>query len=299
MSIWEDVVTTGLIGTDRRPVPDELPVGWGTKELDRAVDPAHAMLSLAARHRAATRAGGLLQSCPPGAVAPPSRMPVASHAAHEILVRLLSPPQVDLLNLWLAAAVRHDQRVSAAYWTPLAMLAARTTELDRTALAKGLGERGIWFVEQNPQWARLAKSLRSHAQDEIAPERDASGRDVTEEAVRAHPELILSAVTKWPSELTRAVLEIIASGQLQQRGVRYAATVGTRLPLQHYEQLRLAMHHITRREQSLTPAEGRSVREALLALERMVWLRMEMRSAFSGEPIMVRRLEIPPWDEVP
>jgi hypothetical protein len=24
-----------------------------------------------------------------------------------------------------------------------------------------------------------------------------------------------------------------------------------------------------------------------------------MCSAFSGEPIMVRRLEIPPWDEVP
>ena len=42
-----------------------------------------------------------------------------------------------------------------------------------------------------------------------------------------------------------------------------------------------------------------ATREALLALERMVWLRLEMCSAFSGEPIMVRRLEIPPWDEVP
>ena len=110
MSVWEDVVTTGLIGTDRRAVPDGLPVSWGT-ELDQATDPAHAVLSVAARHRAVTRAGRLLQSCPPGAVAPPSRMPVASRAAHEVLVRLLSPPQVDLLNLWLAAAVRHDQRV--------------------------------------------------------------------------------------------------------------------------------------------------------------------------------------------
>jgi hypothetical protein len=298
VSVWEDVVTTGLIGTDRRPVPGELPVSWGT-ELDQAIDPAHAVLSLAARHRAVARAGGSLQSCPPGAAAPPSRAPVASGAAHEILLRLLSPPQVDLLNLWLAAAVRHDQRVSAAYWSPLAMLAARTTELDRMALAKGLGERGIWFVEQNPQWARLAKSLQSHAHDEIAPEADASGREVTEAAVRAHPELIMGAVTEWSHELTRAVLEIIASGQLQQRGVRYAATVGTRMPLQHYEQLRLAVQHLPRREQSLTLAGGRSVREALLALERMVWLRIEMRSAFSGEPIMVRRLEIPPWDEVP
>jgi hypothetical protein len=29
MSEWEDVVTTGLIGTDRRPVPDALPASWG------------------------------------------------------------------------------------------------------------------------------------------------------------------------------------------------------------------------------------------------------------------------------
>jgi hypothetical protein len=29
MTVWEDVVTTGLIGTDRRPVPDDLPQSWG------------------------------------------------------------------------------------------------------------------------------------------------------------------------------------------------------------------------------------------------------------------------------
>jgi hypothetical protein len=30
-------------------------------------------------------------------------------------------------------------------------------------------------------------------------------------------------------------------------------------------------------------------------LERTVWLRLEMRSAFTGEPIIVDRLEMPPW----
>jgi hypothetical protein len=48
-------------------------------------------------------------------------------------------------------------------------------------------------------------------------------------------------------------------------------------------------------DQPLTPAGLRSVREALLALERTVWLRLEMRSAFTGEPIIVDRLEMPPW----
>ncbi|MET0863366.1 MAG: hypothetical protein ABWZ98_03440, partial [Nakamurella sp.] len=76
-------MTTGLIGTDRRPVPDALPTSWGSS-LDHVADPARAVLSLAARHRAASRAGDLILSCPPGPVGPPNRGPVASRAAHEI-----------------------------------------------------------------------------------------------------------------------------------------------------------------------------------------------------------------------
>jgi hypothetical protein len=293
MSVWEDVVTTGLIGTDRRPVPERQPAIWGA-EIDQAVDPAQAILTLAARHRAFARAGRLLPSCPAGAVAPPNRVPVASPAAHRILVGLLSPPQVDLINLWLIAAVRYGQRVAAAYWTLLAMLAARGPDIDRTALVRAIGDRGVWFVEQNPQWGRLAKSLRSHLQD-ASPEPNVVAVDATEDAVRADPDLIMDAATPWSEQLTRTVVQIIGSGQLRQRGSRYATGVGARLPLQHYELLRSAMAQIAERQESLTPAGLRSVREALLALERTVWLRVEMRSAFSGEPIMVERLEIPRW----
>jgi hypothetical protein len=293
MSAWEDVVTTGLIGTDRRPVPNELPASWGA-EIDQAVDPAHAVLSLAARHRVVIRAGGLLPSCPPGAGAPPNKEPIASRAAHEILARLLSLAQVDLLNLWLVAAAARGKRVAAGYWTPLAMVALRTPQLDRTALAKALGERGVWFIEQNPQWARLAKSLRSPAPGKSSAESAVSVK-VTAEAVRANPELIMDAATPWSEQLVSTVLEIIGSGQLQQRGARYAQQVGVRLPLRHYELLRSAGAQIVAGEKLLTQAGLRSVREAFLTLERTVWLRIEIRSAFSGEPIMDQRLEIPRW----
>ena len=285
MSEWEDVVTTGLIGTDRRPVPDALPASWGSG-LDHVSDPAHAVLSLAARHRAASRAGDLLPSCPPGPVGPPNRVPAASRAAHEILARLLSPPQAALLNLWLAAAAQSGQQVSAAYWTPLAMVAGRMAELDRTAFAAAIGDRGVWFVEQNPQWARLAKDLRSRPRDDAAPQHRVTGVEVTEDAVRADPELIMHAGTPWSKQLSSTVLEIIRSGRLPQRAVRYATVVGIRLPLQHYELVRSALQ---------TPVGLRFVREALLALERTAWLRFEIRSAFTGEPIIVERLEIPPW----
>jgi hypothetical protein len=213
--------------------------------------------------------------------------------AHEILASLLSPPQIDLLNLWLVMAVRYGQRVSAAYWTALAMLAARSPDLDRGAFVKAVGDRGIWFVQQNPQWARLARSLRSHLQD-ASPERNVVAVAVTEDALRANPDVIMDAATPWSGQLTRTVVGIIGSGQLRQRGACYAAAVGARLPLPHYELLS-ALPQIAEHQELLSPAGLRSVREALLVLERTVWLRIEMRSAFSGEPVMVKRLEIPPW----
>jgi hypothetical protein len=291
MAVWEDVVTAGLIGTDRRPVPERLPPTWGI-ERDEASDPAHAVLSLAARHRAVTRAGGLPASCPPAALGPPNREPVARRAAHEILDRLLSPPQVDLLNLWLVAANKHGQRAAASYWTPLAMVAARTTAVDRTALGRAIGERGIWFVAQNPQWIRLSNRLQSGTHDDLSPDRSAPSGVVTEDAVRADPELIMAAPSPWSQQLSETVLKIIGSGQLRERGPRYAATIGARLPLEHYELLQSAVQQDLG---SLAALTLRSVREAFRALERVAWFRIEIESAFADKPITVQRLEIPPW----
>jgi hypothetical protein len=293
MAGWEDVVTAGLIGTDRRPVPEQLPPSWAT-ERDAATDPAHAVLSLAARHRAVTKAGGLLASCPPAAKGPPNREPAANRTAHEILDRLLSPPQVDLLNLWLVAAARHGQRAAASYWTPLAMVAARTNAVDRTALGRAIGERGRWFVAQNPQWTRLSSSLRSGMHDDLSPDRTALGT-VTEAAVHDDPELILRAATPWSEQLSKTVLKIIGGGQLRERGLRYGATVGARLPLEHYEQLRSAVERGLGSDGPLTPLALRSAREAFRALERVIWVRVEIEAAFAGRPIRVQRLEIPPW----
>ena len=111
-------MTTGLIGTDRRPVPDELPGSWGA-ELDQTIDSAHAVLSLAARHRAITRAGGLLR---------PARR-VSSR-------RTQSRWRAARARSWTDCCPRHrwtystcgwtlapaGQRLSASYWTPIASL---------------------------------------------------------------------------------------------------------------------------------------------------------------------------------
>jgi hypothetical protein len=293
-AVWEDVVTVGLIGTDRRPVPDQLPPSWGT-ERNHGMDPAHAVLSLAARHRALTRAGGLLASCPPAPFGPTDQQPVTGPAAHEVLDRLLSPPQVELLNLWMVAAVQHGQRASSSYWTPLAMVAARTTAMDQAALAQAIGERGVWFVAQNPQWARLASSLRSHLHDDLMQDASAPSVAVADDEVVTDPQLILRAATPWSRQLSETVLKIIGSGRLREHRSRFAATVAVRLPLEHYELLRSAVQQRPAPDEALTPLALRSVREAYRTLERIVWVRIEIQSAFAGEPVAVQRLEIPPW----
>jgi hypothetical protein len=294
MAVWEDVVTVGLVGTDRRPVPDQLPPSWGT-EPNHGMDPAHVVLSLAARHRAVTRAGGLLASCPPAPLGPPDRQPVASRAAHEILDRLLSPPQLELLNLWLIAAVQHGRLASSSYWTPLALVAARTSAVDRTALARAIGERGVWFVAQNPQWTRLSSILRSHLHDDLLSDPNTPEVVVSEDAVRADPQLILHAATPWSKQLSETVLKIIGSGRLREHRSRYAATIGLHLPLEHYELLRSAVQQRPVPEDALTPLALRSIREAYRILERTVWVRIEIQSAFAGVAVAVHRLEIPPW----
>jgi hypothetical protein len=207
---------------------------------------------------------------------------------------MLFPPQVDLINLWLAAAAQHRRRASASFWTPLAMLAARTTHLDAAALARAVGERGIWFIAQNPQWARLSARIPSRLPDEPVPANDVTA-EVGENALRADPELIMRAATPWSTQLSRTVLQIIASGQLRERNARYAAAVGARMPLEHYELLRSAVAEITAQDQPPTPVGLRSVYQAFQALERVAWVRLEIDSAFTSQPIAVERLEIPPW----
>ncbi|HSU36445.1 MAG TPA: hypothetical protein VLJ88_12380, partial [Propionibacteriaceae bacterium] len=62
MTSWDDLVTTALLGTDRKPLPDGA----------SANDPTRVVLAAAARHRAAVRAGARLDDCPEPEPPPPA-----------------------------------------------------------------------------------------------------------------------------------------------------------------------------------------------------------------------------------
>jgi hypothetical protein len=156
MSDWGDVVTTALLGTNRRPVPDGLPGDWATTT--EAVDSAIAVLELAARHRAWSRAGTRLAVADPPVLGPPVGA-VAPADAQELLGRMLDRPRPTVINAWLAGSVSREWVVGPDHWAPLAELASRTVAYDRKLLAGALGPRGRWFLEQNPAWRRLAAQL--------------------------------------------------------------------------------------------------------------------------------------------
>jgi hypothetical protein len=172
---WTDVVTTALLGTDRRSVPSPLPTAWGS--ISSASDPATATLHLAAQHRAWSRAGSRLGTVEPPAVGPPLG-DLAPAAAQELFGRLLDAADPVLMNAWLAACVRRGRVISPDYWQLLAVLTSEANPYDPTLLASALGSRGRWFLAQNPQWSRLGRQLMEAAMlPEPSPAADAQQQD--------------------------------------------------------------------------------------------------------------------------
>jgi hypothetical protein len=185
MSGWGDLVTTALLGTDRRPVPSDLPVAWGQFTPGReAADPASTVLDLAARHRAVAQSGAPLDSWPAPTAAPDERLALAPRAAQDLLAGMLSTPEPGVVNLWLAACADRGLGAATEHWARLAALATRNALYDRALLAAVLGPRGRWFLGQNPQWAQLLSTEPPEA-PAPAPRREDPGTGQIERTVRA------------------------------------------------------------------------------------------------------------------
>lgn len=153
MNSWEELVTTALLGTDRRPVAE------GSGEPD--IDPVDRVLGAAARHRAAVRAGRILQSCPPLERPPGPALAPAPSLAQDKIGEHLGFGDVVQVNAWLSRAVEQGSGLAAEHWVAAATLAARAPGVNRRDLAAVLGPPGVWFLSRNPEWARLAAALHT------------------------------------------------------------------------------------------------------------------------------------------
>ncbi|MFD7066468.1 DUF5691 domain-containing protein [Streptomyces sp. NPDC059913] len=150
---WEELVTTALLGTDRRP-----PTGGG--------GPA-GLLDAAAAHTVRRRAGLLPAPAAdrPG-TAPADPRPTPPPAARRRLAQLLAdrsapggsggrrgaaPDLTELIPQWLAAANRRGFRAPAELLPALLDAARARTDLRPQVLAFA-GPRGLWLARLNPEW---------------------------------------------------------------------------------------------------------------------------------------------------
>ena len=119
------------------------------------------MLGSAARHRAAVRAGRLLQSCPAPERPPGPELAPAPPPAQDRIAEHLGFGDVAQVNSWLSHAAEQGLGLAAEHWAAAATLAVRSAQLDRRRLAAVLGTSGLWFVRRNPEWTKLASDLHT------------------------------------------------------------------------------------------------------------------------------------------
>ncbi|QGV78982.1 DUF5691 domain-containing protein [Streptomyces ficellus] len=159
---WEDLVTSALLGTDRRaPAPEVLARAPGK-------DAPAALLDAAAVHTVRRRAG--LLPAPPASPlpepAPDDERPPLPEAARLRLGQLLAgrsgapaaggrrgtaPDLTELLPQWLAAANAHGHRAPASLLPALLDAGRARTDLRPAALTFA-GPRGLWLARLNPDW---------------------------------------------------------------------------------------------------------------------------------------------------
>ncbi|MFJ3574858.1 DUF5691 domain-containing protein [Streptomyces rubiginosohelvolus] len=215
---WEELVTSALLGTDRRPpAPRGGPV--------RADAPA-ALLDAAALHTVRRRAG-LLPAVPEARPEPaaPDPRPALPEAARHRLAHLLAdrsapsgggrrgtaPDLTELIPQWLAIANRRGFRAPAALLPALLDAARARTDLRPQALAFA-GPRGMWLAGLNPDWKFALRGSASGAPQPGLTDPDAVARLWEEglfaervallDAVRAQdpPAALTLLATTWPTE---------------------------------------------------------------------------------------------------
>ncbi|WP_234314757.1 DUF5691 domain-containing protein [Streptomyces sp. NRRL F-5135] len=211
---WEELVTTALLGTDRRrPAPEILAPGR---------DAPTALLDAAALHTVRRRAGLL----PASAAARPEPAPrdereELPEAAARRLAQLLAdrsggpggggrrstvPDLTELLPQWLATANERGYRAPATALPALLDAARARTDLRPGALAFA-GPRGLWLARLNPEWRFALRGVSGTAT--LPDTRDAEGvRRLWDEGLFAERIALLTAVrTRDPA----AGLELLAS----------------------------------------------------------------------------------------
>ncbi|GIH92642.1 hypothetical protein Psi01_32720 [Planobispora siamensis] len=248
MTAWQDLVSTALVGTDRRPLPDPpavaartggpaaaSPAAGPAATADRTdgpataahaagraaaspvADPATELLERAAVSTVRARAGQRLRAGEALEAAPAEDRPAVSRAAADRLARILGGERPRLLAEWLETAAGRGHRLAPHLLPELLDHAARDRSI-RPHLGVLAGHRGRWLAGLNPAWSFLLEEATAADPSPEVWELGTSGdRRVHLSALRAADPAAareLLAAT-WEQEAPgdrAAFLEILADG---------------------------------------------------------------------------------------
>lgn len=155
---WDALVTTALLGTDRRDSPAALPGALADLAADLpSPSPSLRLLQQAAALAALRRAGVLpAPQAPPLAPAPADPRPPTSPAASATWHRIVAEWPV-LEDEWLLTVVQHGWRVAPELVVPV--LARHRGDAVRHARALlATGPLGEWMVGLSPRLAAVSSS---------------------------------------------------------------------------------------------------------------------------------------------
>ncbi|CAM5470641.1 hypothetical protein SBADM41S_12334 [Streptomyces badius] len=198
---WEELVTSALLGTDRRPPAPRAAAPY-------SADAPAALLDAAALHTVRRRAGLLPRHAgnptrarrPGSAPGAPRGRPTPARPPAGRPLRALgqraagdrAPDLTELIPQWLAIANRRGFRAPAALLPPLLDAARARTDLRPQALAFA-GPRGRWLAGLNPDWKFALRGSASGAPQTDTTDPDAVAR-LWEEGLFAERVALLDAV---------------------------------------------------------------------------------------------------------
>ncbi|MEU5519165.1 DUF5691 domain-containing protein [Streptomyces sp. NPDC047860] len=208
---WEELVTTALLGTDRRTPAGVVP-GPGAPS---------ALLDAAAAATVRRRAGLLPARAaerPPPAPADP-RPPLPSAAARRLTMLLAdrpgssgggrrgtAPDLMELLPQWLAAANAHGFAPPPEVLPALLDAARGRTDL-RPAALRFAGPRALWLARLNPDWRFALRSTPGGGRS-VPRLHDTDGIwDLWEEGLFAERVALLAALRSREPDAARGLLE--------------------------------------------------------------------------------------------
>ncbi|QNE20424.1 hypothetical protein F1D05_24080 [Kribbella qitaiheensis] len=203
---WDGLVSSALLGTERRPAHfDELP------EVIREQVGEGGLLDAAALATVYQRAGRRpLEGLEPLPVAAGEDRPLPRRVAIRRLAAMLGGFQTAALGEWLRAADARGWGVPPEHLPALADYARGRSEY-RPLVVKAAGRRASWLADLNPEWRFLHEAVADSNNTEIWTHGNAiQRRSWFRESRRRDPAAALEALREvWPAEVAATRVEFL------------------------------------------------------------------------------------------